>query len=61
MSKDRQTPCKYYVCENECSKGRTGTHRDYCQKCNKYVPRARVKHVNVKKQKLQKIKERELE
>lgn len=56
MSKDRQTPCKFYVNENNCSKGREGTFHKYCQRCDKYVPRARIKHPNIKKQKLEKLR-----
>lgn len=59
MSKDRETPCKFYVCAGECTKGREAEHNGYCQHCNKYVPRARVRHLNRKKEKLQKIKEKE--
>ena len=35
--KDREIACKYYVCENECTKGREGTFREACQTCNLYV------------------------
>lgn len=59
--KDRQTPCKFYICEHECEKGRDAEHKNYCQKCDKYRPRARVRHLNRKKQKLQKIREKEME
>ena len=62
MAKDRETPCKSYVSENNpCAKGRTAEHNGYCQKCGKYEPRAKVKHINRKKQELQKIREREQE
>lgn len=47
--KDRQTPCLHYVCLGECKKGRTAEHSGYCQKCNKYEPRAKVRHLNKKK------------
>lgn len=60
MSKDRETPCKFYVCAGECTKGREAEHTGYCQHCNKYVPRARVRHLNRKKQKLQQIREKEV-
>lgn len=60
MSKDRETPCKYYICAGECTKGREAEHNGYCQHCNKYVPRARVRHLNKKKEKLQKIREKEI-
>ena len=56
MAKLRETPCEYYICENECKKGREASHSGYCQKCDWYKPRARVRHLNIKKQKLDKIK-----
>ena len=54
MAHDRITPCKYYISKGVCSKGREAEHNGYCQKCDKYYPRAKVRHLNVKKQKLQK-------
>lgn len=59
MSKDRITPCLYYKAIHECSKGRDAEHNGYCQKCNKYKPRAKVRYLNIKKQKLRKLKEKE--
>ena len=59
MAKDRLEPCKFYICEGECSKGRDGTHHNYCQRCDKYYPRVRKKHLNLKKAKLEKIKANE--
>lgn len=56
MAKDRETPCKYYISKGECSKGRAAEHKGYCQKCGKYVPRIRERHINKKKQKLEKIR-----
>lgn len=61
MAKDRITLCLYYVCAGECSKGREANHNGYCQKCDKYKPRAKEKHVNLKKQKLDKIRRMEME
>lgn len=61
MSKDRQTPCLHYVCAGECKKGRTAEHTGYCQRCDKYEPRAKLKHLNIKKDKLNKIKNKEME
>ena len=61
MARTRETPCKSYVCEGECSKGRKAEHNGYWQKCNKYEPRAKVRHLNIKKQKLDKIKRKEFE
>lgn len=59
MAKDRLTPCLYYICKGECKKDRDADHSGYCQKCDKYKPRARVRHLNQKKQKLEKIRKRE--
>ncbi|SEU28871.1 hypothetical protein SAMN05443270_4632 [Lacrimispora sphenoides] len=61
MAKDRETPCKYYICAGKCEKGREADHKGYCQKCDKYLPRARVRHINIKKKKLDKIKRNERE
>ena len=61
MARDRETICKFYVCEHECEKGRDAEHNGYCQRCDKYEPRAHIKHLNQKKQKLNKIREREFE
>lgn len=57
MRKDRETPCSFYICEGRCENGREANHKGYCQKCNKYEPRAKVKHINLKKDKLNKIKQ----
>ena len=50
MSKYRETPCKYYQSYGACTKGRAAEHKGYCQHCDKYYPRARVRHLNKKKQ-----------
>ena len=52
MAHDRITPCKYYICQGSCYKNRNASYSGYCQKCNKYEPRARIKHKNIKKEKL---------
>lgn len=59
MSVDRQTPCLYYVCAGLCKKGRKAEYSKYCQHCDKYKPRARLKYKNKKKEKLRKIKDYE--
>lgn len=59
MAKLRETPCEYYVCAGQCKKGREADHYHYCQHCDKYRPRARVRHLNEKKQKLDKIRQKE--
>lgn len=60
METDRQTPCLYYVCAGLCTKGRKADHAHYCQHCNKYKPRARVRYKNQKKEKLEKIRKKKL-
>ena len=59
MATDRQTPCLYYVCAGFCTKGRKADHAHYCQHCNKYQPRAKVRYKNPKKEKLEKIRKNE--
>ena len=59
MAKDRLNVCEYYECVGKCKKGREANHKGYCQICDKYKPRARIKHPNIKKQKLNKIREKE--
>lgn len=55
MAKDRIACCIYYQSENnKCEKGRTASHKKYCQKCNLYEPRD--KQDNSKKYKRMKIK-----
>lgn len=59
MAKYRETPCKYYVAFHVCTKGREACQSGYCQHCNKYYPRAKVRHINKKKQYLEKIRKKE--
>lgn len=59
MSKDRIEPCKYYECFGQCNKGREADLHGYCQRCDKYEPRAKRKHKNQKKEKLRKIRDKE--
>ena len=56
MAKDRLTPCLYYICKGECKKGRDADQNGFCQKCDKYKPRVRERHLNEKKKKLDKIR-----
>lgn len=58
MSKYRETPCKYYIAYGECAKGREASHKKYCQHCDKYCPRAKVRHINKNKQYNAKVSER---
>ena len=61
MAKDRLTPCEFYLSEkNPCKKNRVAEHNGYCQKCDKYRPRAKVRHLNIKKLKLDKIRKKEM-
>lgn len=55
----REIPCKFYIALGECSKGRDACHKGYCQHCGKYVPRAKVRRVNRKKQLLAKTRKEE--
>lgn len=59
MAKLRETVCKYYISAGVCEKGREASHQGYCQKCDKYYPRARVRHINKKKQKLNRLRKNE--
>lgn len=59
MSKLRETPCKYYVCKGECTKGRDAEQTGYCQTCDKYISRVRERHLNQKKIKIEKLKSKE--
>lgn len=56
MAKLRETVCMHYVSMGVCKKGREANHNGYCQKCDKYYPRAKVRHINMKKKKLDKIR-----
>jgi len=60
MAKDRETPCESYISHGVCKKGREAIHSGYCQRCDKYRPRAKVRHLNMKKQKLDKIRRKEM-
>lgn len=59
MAYDRQTPCAFYICAGECMKGREADHNHYCQHCDKYRPRAKVRHLNRKKEALNAIRKKE--
>ena len=59
MARDRIEPCESYICKGQCKKGREADHNGYCQKCGKYKPRIRKRHINRKKQKLEKIRKNE--
>ena len=50
MAQYREIPCRYYLALGQCQKGRKACHKDYCQHCDKYQPRAKVRMINKKKQ-----------
>lgn len=56
MATYRETPCKFYLAHLKCSKGRKAEHNGYCQHCGKYVPRAKVRHINKKKVRLDELR-----
>ena len=51
MAKVREKPCKFYICEKNCSKGREGTFYHKCQTCNLYIPLAGSKPARTDKRK----------
>lgn len=60
--KDRIEICASYTSEgNPCEKDRIASHKKYCQKCGLYKPRTKSKHLNIKKEKLEKIKKGDIE
>lgn len=59
MAHFRETPCKYYNAYNDCKKGRAACQTGYCQHCDKYYPRAKVKPINKKKLYLEKVRKKE--
>lgn len=59
MAHYRETPCKYYVAFGVCKKGREACQSGYCQHCDKYYPRAKVRHINKKKQYNEKIRKQD--
>ena len=60
MAKYKETPCKYYVAFGECTKDREACQTGYCQHCKKYEPRAKIRHINKKKQYLEKVRKKEM-
>jgi len=47
----REAVCMYYVALGQCKKGREACHEHYCQKCDKYYPRAKPIQTNREKRK----------
>lgn len=54
MSKDSKTFCLY---GGLCNRGRS--YNQSCARCNNYKPRAKERHINRKKQELEKIRKNE--
>ena len=63
MGSEREVACIYYKWEGECEKGREGTFRKACQTCKKYKAKkgSLPARKNLKRQKIEKIKERDME
>lgn len=59
MAKTRETVCMHYISIGECKKDRNASHNGYCQKCDKYYPRVKERHINKKKKKLNEIRMKE--
>lgn len=59
MAEYREAVCKFYIALGECSKGRDACHKGYCQRCNKYIPRAKVRKMNRKRSILEKMRKKE--
>ncbi len=41
MAQYREVVCIHYMALGQCKKGRNAGHEHYCQKCDKYYPRAK--------------------
>ena len=61
MARLRQTPCIHYKSKGVCDLGRDAEHNGYCQKCAQYNPRAKVRYVNIKKKKLDKLRKKDFD
>ena len=59
MAKYREEICEKYICVHQCTEDKDAVHESTCQKCSKYVPRVRRKHLNKKKIELDKIRTKE--
>ena len=59
----REVACEYYEYEHSCTKGREGTFRKACQTCKKYKAKKGgfPARKNLKKQKAEKIKMRDMD
>ena len=62
MGSEREVACVYYKWEGECEKGREGTFRKACQTCKKYKAKKGnlPARKNLKRQKIEKIREHDM-
>ena len=63
MGSEREVACIYYKWEGECKKGREGTFRKARQTCKTYKAKkgSLPARQNLKKQKIEKIREHDME
>lgn len=59
MAKYREIPCESYIAFHQCKKGRCAEQDGYCQHCDKYRPRAKVRCLNKKKLEIDKLRKKE--
>ena len=60
--KTREIVCQFYICKGNCTKDKNDTLYGTCQKCKKYRKKegAAPARTDKRKQKLEKIRKREL-
>ena len=63
MADTREFVCEYYLYEGGCTKGREGTFWKACQTCNKYKAKKNTlaARKNLKRQKIEKIRQQEMD
>ncbi len=49
MAKYKEAVCIHYIALGQCKLGREACHEHYCQKCDRYYPRAKAENPNRKK------------
>lgn len=40
MAKKRVEVCQFYIAFGVCEKGHNASHKEYCQTCDKYIPKS---------------------
>ena len=60
--KTREIVCQFYICKGSCAKGKNAAQYGICQHCKKYRKKegAAPARTDKRKQKLEKIRKREL-